>query len=244
MAIDSARPTLATGIKYVFPWSASIVVDESNPDGMFRFIPSRPIHEGFASCPIYGALSPTHQRELILRAPKTMLRYNSYVWGLLQASLDSYGKFQLGGVSPLTAMGLFAPEPRCEISHSGPFRVIVAPETITPLDPIHGRPMRRRTQEWHVVVWALKRYAGISWSEVAALGTDIRRGFTSLRQTVRRNVEEPLAAFYLEVTGRTLEESLYSCALSDRPDSPLWAKEQMRKLKREARAKLDGIPTN
>ncbi len=72
------------------------------------------------------------------------------------------------------------------------------------------------------------------------LGVEVRRRASSLRQTVRRNVEEPLAAYYFNVRGEELGPSLYSSALSDTDE---WSKERMRELKRAARRKPEN-PTN
>lgn len=242
--LGSEPPEKPQTLRYVFPWSCAWTLAPQATDAMMRLMCARPPKTHLARCPIYRSL-PRHLRhELILRGPKSFLHYQRFAWGLLRQAVDAYPEFTPGGVSPLTAMALLVPEPRFEIRQADLSPRLVIPEVPVIIDSKTGRPATRRTSEWQVVLWALKRYVALSWRNLASLSTDIRRGPTSLRQTIRRNVEEPLAAFYRCRTGRDLEQALYSSALGDSPQSEEWSRRRMRELKKAARAKLDENPTN
>ena len=228
-------------VRYSFPWSATFTARDLKSPSDLQLISWRHPEASSKGCPIYKALTPSARRELILRGPKSFLRYRSYQWGLFQTSLDEYARYQPGGVSPFTAMALLFPEPRYEGRAGELSPLLVVPAPLALVDT-RGRPLRRRTDEWHIIVWALKRYGLVSWTDVTRLGTDVKRRGTSLRQTIRRNVEEPLAAFYRGLTGKDLDPGLYSAALSDEPTSSLWSRDRMRELKRAARAKRDRNP--
>ena len=222
------RPDQPGLVRYVFPWSSTFVARASRTPSSIKYICTRSIDVALRPCPIYKRLSPHARHELILRAPKGFLRYRSFRWGLLQSALDAYEASELRGVSPVTAMGLLCPEPRNEIHSNGISPILVIPET-------NASP---RSLEWPVVVWAIKRYCNVSWTDVCSLASDMNRRPTSLRQTIRRNVEEPLAAFYLDLTGEKLNKELHSAALfEDGSSSTPRSRERMKELKRAAKAK-------
>lgn len=231
------RPTTKGKTAYAFPWSASFtLLDASTMKVLVTLDRSNWL---FSRCPIYKRLNAAQRRELMLRAPKAFLTFRNYGWKLLDDSIDAYRKFEPGGVSPVTAIALLIPEPRMERRFGGLTDLMVIPEPIPQVRRAPRTPAsrsRRRTL-WPVVVWSLKRYAGMSWSEIRGLANDLKRGNTSLRQTIRFEVEQPLNAFYRTLTGSDLPPEAYQAALQDRPESPSWARDRMRDLKRSAHSK-------
>jgi hypothetical protein len=227
---------------YFFPWSAGFNVRSMPSSHELRRVCTRSPKKVLARCPIYRRLDSQGRKEVILRGPKSLLRYRSYVWTLFQTALDGYESFQPGGVSPVTAMALLLPEPRLERRFGGLSDLLVVPDPVSYRGSGAGASRRHRIAEWHVVIWALKRYTTMSWSNIAGLSSDLKRGATSFRQTIRFSVEGPLAGFYRHLTGEVLPPDTYQAAMQDRPNSPPWSREKMRELKRSAHAR-HGNPT-
>jgi hypothetical protein len=189
----------------------------------------------FSRCPIYRRLTAAQRRELVLRGPKGVVNFRSYAWSLMYQGIEAYVKFEPGGVSPVTALALLCPEPRIERRFGALSDAVVIPESIRHPRKSFASSRRRETPFWAVIVWALKRYAAMSWNDVNGLSNDLKRGSTSFRQTVRLGVEEPLAAFYRQLVDEDLAPESYQASIQDRPNSPSWERERMRALKRSAR---------
>ena len=178
-------------------------------------------------CPIYRALSDRGRMDLQLRMPASWNPKHALMVALLDESLNNYEREDLDGVCPSTVMALLVPEPYYIYAKYAVAPRLVIPEAIS----FGERETSRRTDAWHVMLWAAKRYLTISWSQLSSLSPELRRAPASLRETVRRMVEEPIEGYYLKLTGSTLDPSLYSCALSDAPRSPERSRQLMRRLK-------------
>jgi hypothetical protein len=233
----NAEPPLVKGeVTYAFPWAASYRGPDNSSAGVLSIMTFDHPGRVLTPCPIYRRLNSVQRREVILRGPKWLLGFRSYTLSLLYKSVDAYASSSIRGVSPLTAFALLCPEPRIE-RRLGPLGdIVVIPEPIRQRRRSDPSARRRDTPPWAVIVWALKRYSTMSWSDIRGLSTDLKRGGTSFRQTVRTAVEEPLAGFYHELTGEALPPDAYQSAVQDRPDSPEWARQRMRDLKRSSRA--------
>jgi len=182
-------------------------------------------------CPVYRALTPRGRLDLDMRMPGAW-DPKSLPGRMLSLALQWYKKTTAGGVSPLTAIGLLAPVGWVVLGKGRVAPQIVIPEPVSFLDPKTKKLTKRRTERWHVLVWAMKRYCPISWGEITEAAADLNRTPASLRQTVRRNVEEPLAGFYRELTGGDLDSRLYKSALTDEATADPDLRRRMSELKK------------
>lgn len=219
----------------LFPWTGSFVEPKKCGWEDYWIACSRTHKSAITQCPIFRALGAEQKSEMILRGPKWSLGYGSYHWSLMHKALDFYEKSDIAGVCPVTAMALLLPEPRLERRFGIPDLLLV-PEAI---GSTHGPADSsvHRIAEWHVLIWALKRYTTMSWHDTAELSADLKRTPTSFRQTIRTCVEKPLARFYRDLTGKDLDPQAYQAALPEGPDSPQWSREKLRELKRAASAR-------
>ena len=180
--------------------------------------------------PIYRALSDRGRMDLQLRMPASWNPKHALMAAFLDESLKNYEREDLDGVCPSTVMALLVPEPYYIYA-----KYAVAPRLVIPEPVSFGeRETSRRTDAWHVLLWAAKRYLAISWNQLSSLSPELQRSPSSLRHTVRRMVEEPIAGYYKKLTAKTLSRQLYSCSLADAPESPDRDRNLMRLLKREA----------
>ena len=198
-----------------------------------RRLPKRDPENPQTRCPIYRALSPEARLDLEMRMPGIWNPKSSLIDDMFMTARDGCKRSPVGGVSPLTAMGLLVPGVWAVLGRGRVSPQVVIPEPISYPDPETGKSTRRRTERWHVCVWAFKCYCPVSWSEITSMACDLNRTPSSLRQTVRRSVEEPLAGFFLSLTGQELDPVHYSSALVDDGSDPEM-KERMRILKKHA----------
>ena len=206
-------------------------LDLDKPGEVLKAQPAYPA-TNYERCPLYRKLRSGQRARLLLRAPKP-----AHPPDLLDGVLKYYGGHNRRGISPFTAMAVLCPASFCVWKRRDPSPCWVEPQ------PLHFYGMReqrfvcRRTEPWHVLVWALKKYAPLSWSDIRSLHQKVNRPATSLRATIRRMVEEPLAGYYGNLTGWEPDEDLYSSGLSDASEAGSYARERMRELKRLAHAR-------
>jgi hypothetical protein len=154
---------------YAFPWSPSFSMSKDSATMMLSLMSTDTPERVFSRCPIYRRLTAAQRRELVLRGPKGVVNFRSYAWSLMYQGIEAYVKFEPGGVSPVTALALLCPEPRIERRFGALSDAVVIPESIRHPRKSFASSRRRETPFWAVIVWALKRYAAMSWNDVNGL---------------------------------------------------------------------------
>lgn len=229
-------------VGFVFPFLEIAYVPAGNRRAMLDALCIRPPSTALARCPIFQALTREERDEVVLRGPKHSTLFVGRLKTLLIRGFDAYVASTIGGVSPITALALLIPEPRYEQRFGGFPPVLTVPDGIGGFDLDSRRWSRAHSMHWHIMVWSLKRYTSVSWRDLSAFGPPLQRRPTSLRETIRKLVEEPLKQFYFNRTGLILENDTVSAAIVDDWNAPAWSREKLRTLKRSA-ARSRRIPT-